>query len=310
MGRRSKGRQIDGVVLLDKPLNLSSNDALQRVRQAFDARKGGHTGSLDPLATGLLPICLGEATKLSSYLLSASKRYRVTACVGHETETGDLEGAPTSTSQQAVPPADAFERLLETFRGDQTQIPPMYSALKVNGKPLYAYARAGQVIAREPRPICIEQLACVDRASDRFSLDVTVSGGTYIRTLVEDIARAFDGRAHVVELRRTGVGALGMQYPMVTLDTLQNAAVDAPEALGRWLYPLSMLVSDWPSVGLDAAQAAAIAQGQRVDRHSAPCDADTNDVFVLRTQAGVLGIGFLDADGRLAPKRLFARPQI
>lgn len=308
--RRRKGRLIDGVVLLDKPLYLSSNDALQRVRRAFDARKAGHTGSLDPLATGLLPICLGEATKLSSYLLSADKRYRVTADVGHETATGDLEGAPTCVSDQAVPDRAEFERTLESFRGPQTQIPPMYSALKVDGKPLYAYARAGQTVERQPRPIHVSQLTCVNLAPDAFTLDVTVAGGTYVRTLVEDIARAFDGRAHVTALRRTGVGTLGDGLPMVSLDALQVGARKAPDTLDDWLLPSSSLITDWRSICLDEIECQAIGQGQRVAIPLAAQDVADDQLFRIETRHGdLLGIGFIDPAGRLAPKRLFATPQ-
>lgn len=306
MARRKKGRVLDGVVLLDKPLHLSSNDALQRVRRLFGARKAGHTGSLDPLATGLLPICFGEATKLSGYLLSAPKQYRVSASVGAETETGDREGAFTATCDTPVPERAAFERVLDDFRGAQQQLPPMYSALKVDGKPLYAYARAGEVVERATRPIYVHELACLESTSDAFTLAVTVSGGTYVRTLVEDIARAFGGCAHVSALRRTGVGGLGSDLPMVTFETLTEQADNADNALLSWLHPIELLASDWPRVVLDSSQATAMAQGQRID---CPAIESGNAEQLLRIDVGkhgMMGFGFVDDQGRLAPKRLFS----
>lgn len=306
MARRSKGRALDGVVLLDKPLHLSSNDALQRVRRLFGARKAGHTGSLDPLATGLLPICFGEATKLSGYLLSAPKQYRVTAAVGAETETGDREGAVSASRDTPVPERAALERVLDDFRGAQQQIPPMYSALKVDGKPLYAYARAGETVERAARPIYVHELACLESTSDAFTLTVTVSGGTYVRTLVEDIARAFGGCAHVSVLRRTGVGGLGHDLPMVTFDTLKAAADHADDAALAWLHPIELLAYDWPRVVLDASQATAIAQGQRIDCPAIESgDAEQFLRIDVGTQ-GMMGFGFVDDRGRLAPKRLFS----
>lgn len=304
MGRSKRGLAIDGVVLLDKPLHLSSNDALQKVRRLFNARKGGHTGSLDPLASGLLPICFGEATKLSSYLLSAPKCYEVTASVGFETETGDREGAPSEHSDTAVPERDAFVELLKSFSGAQTQIPPMYSALKVNGKPLYAYARAGETIERAPRAIMVHSLECTARTTDSFALVLTVSGGTYVRTLVEDIARAFGGRAHVAALRRTGVGPLGRDLPMVTLAALEEAAGDSRN---DWLHSLDLLVSDWPSVSLDCDQTTAIGYGQRIACPPVKGDVSPDSLLRIDSQdAGMIGVGFIDEQGRLAPKRLFS----
>lgn len=310
MARRKRGRALDGVVLLDKPLYLSSNDALQRVRRLFDARKAGHTGSLDPLATGLLPICFGEATKLSAYLLSAPKRYQATASVGAETETGDREGAISLTRDTAVPDGQAFETLLETFRGAQMQVPPMYSALKVAGKPLYAYARAGETVERSPRPIHVHELECLAREADTFTLSVTVSGGTYVRTLVEDIARAFDGCAHVSALRRTGVGGLGNELPMVTLDTLESQARAQDGELTSWLHSIELLVAGWPRVVLDSEQARAIVHGQRIACPAIESGSVEQLLRIDTADRGMIGLGFVDDQGRLAPKRLFATGQL
>lgn len=294
------------MILLDKPLRLSSNHALQRVRRAFDARKAGHTGSLDPLATGLLPICLGEATKLSSYLLESDKRYRVTARIGSETTTGDAEGEVSRTSDVAMPAGEALDALLAGFIGTQTQIPPMYSALKVDGKPLYEYAREGQIIERAPRPITVHSLTLVEADEDKLTLDVAVSSGTYVRTLVEDIARAWGGCAHVAALRRTGVGALGTDRPMIDLERIESAARDEPALLQTWLQPISSLIADWPVARLDAAQTEAILNGQRL--RGDWCAGET--LFRLESSNGLLlGLGCCEINGELRPRRLFARPQ-
>ncbi|GAB3682525.1 tRNA pseudouridine(55) synthase TruB [Salinisphaera aquimarina] len=307
MARRKRGRDIDGVVLLDKPLGCSSNTALQRVRRAFDARKAGHTGSLDPLASGLLPVCLGEATKVSGYLLSAQKHYRVTAIVGAETATGDLEGELTARSEVGAPERGELETRLTAFVGAQQQIPPMYSALKKDGKRLYEHARAGVTVEREPRDIIVHSLELLDCDAASFSLDVRVSSGTYIRTLVEDIARSWGARAHVGRLRRVGVGALGTQHPMTALDDIEARRGD-DDALAQLLLPLSTIIGDWPSVQLDANGARAISYGQQV-RCAVPASAPDELLCIVDEQERLLGLGCVDDHGLLAPKRLFARPQ-
>ncbi|WP_353224833.1 tRNA pseudouridine(55) synthase TruB [Salinisphaera hydrothermalis] len=306
MARRKKGRDVDGVILLDKPLGLSSNHALQRVRRAFDARKAGHTGSLDPLATGLLPICLGEATKLSSYLLESDKHYRVTARLGYETTTGDAEGEMSRASDVDMPTGVALDTLLAGFVGPQQQIPPMYSALKVDGKPLYEYAREGQTIERAPRPITVHSVELVEAGDSRLTLDVAVSSGTYVRTLVEDIARAWGGCAHVAALRRTRVGPLGFERPMIDLEQIESAANEDPARLGNWLQPISSLIADWPRVRLDSEQTQAVLHGQRLRG-----DWEAGDTLVrLESDDGLLlGLGRCEIEGELRPKRLFARPQ-
>lgn len=311
MGRRKNGHDIDGIVLLNKPLGCSSNTALQRVRRAFDARKAGHTGSLDPLASGLLPICLGEATKVSGYLLSAAKHYRVVAAVGAETETGDREGAFTQQSDVKLPDRGAFEDRLAGFAGPQQQIPPMYSALKQGGKRLYELARAGETVERAPRDIVVHSIDLLACDAESFELDVRVSSGTYIRTLIEDIARALGTRAHVSMLHRVGVGTLGSEVPMITLDEIEAAAGQV-DALAGYLLPLSSIVADWPEVVLDDAQAHAIGHGQPVLCHqpgSGGLD-DGGDLLRIVDSAGcMLGFGTFNDQGRLAPKRLFTRPQ-
>ncbi len=307
MGRRKRGQDIDGIVLLNKPLGCSSNTALQRVRRAFDARKAGHTGSLDPLASGLLPICLGEATKVSGYLLSAAKQYRVLASIGAETETGDREGAITERSDVVLPKQAELERRLSGFVGAQQQIPPMYSALKKDGKRLYEHARAGETVDRPPRDIVVHSMELLACDAHSFELDVRVSSGTYIRTLVEDIARALGTRAHVAALHRVGVGTLGRELPMIGLDVIEAAAGN-PQELAAYLMPLSTIIADWPSITLDEAQSQAMGYGQRV---TCGRDAQRSDALlrILDSSHRMLGFGTIDEDGRLAPKRLFTRTQ-
>jgi tRNA pseudouridine55 synthase len=306
MGRRKRGQDIDGVVLLDKPVGCSSNAALQRVRRALDARKAGHTGSLDPLASGLLPVCLGEATKVSSYLLAADKTYRVTALHGAQTATGDREGNIVARSDVAMPDRDALESILAGFIGPQQQIPPMYSALKKDGKRLYEHARAGETVEREPRDITVHAIELIDCDAHSFTLETRVSSGTYIRTLVEDIAATWQGVAHVGSLHRTAIGRLGTELGMTALADIEDHAA-AGESLDQWLLPLSVAVADWPQVVLDQAGAAAMNHGRAVE---CPAAVDASQTLCICDDQGqILGLGYIDERGMLAPKRLFARPQ-
>ncbi|RJS92710.1 tRNA pseudouridine(55) synthase TruB [Salinisphaera sp. Q1T1-3] len=306
MGRRRKGHAIDGVVLLDKAYGVSSNTALQNVRRRLNAAKAGHTGSLDPLATGLLPVCLGEATKLSSYLLSADKHYRVTAALGAETTTGDLEGEVTIRGEASLPDESELAATVAAFTGPQSQIPPMYSALKVDGKPLYQYAREGVTVARSPRPITVHDLRVVRAAADQVTFDVAVSGGTYVRTLIEDMARHWGGRAHVVALHRTCVGHLGAALPTVSQARIDDdVEAEGPLAAFDWLLPVSTLLADWPAITLTENQAARLGHGQTVR------DVDTPAAAAIRLDqpdGRVLGLGQPAGGGGIAPLRLFARP--
>lgn len=299
--RRNKGRPVDGVLLLDKPLGLSSNRALQEVKRLFGAAKAGHTGSLDPLATGLLPICFGNATKMSAFLLDADKHYRVTGRLGVRTDTADAEGAVTE--QQPVPVLDAptVEQVLRRFTGDIEQVPPMYSALKKDGKRLYELAREGREIEREARRIRIFSLELLALESDTISLDVRCSKGTYIRTLIEDIAVALGTVAHVIELRRLGVGPYEKR-PMYTLDELMEIRDGGGHAaLDERLLPVDSAVVDWPLVRLDADSAHYVLRGQAVQVPRAPTE---GRVRLYAEGDGFLGIGEVADDGRIAPKRL------
>jgi tRNA pseudouridine55 synthase len=252
-------RALDGVLLLDKPVGLSSNDALIRAKRLYQAKKAGHTGTLDPLASGLLPLCFGEATKFSQDLLDADKTYEATLRLGITTTTGDAEGEALQTREVHCSEG-SITAALERFRGEIVQIPPMYSALKRDGKPLYEYARAGQTVEREGRRVTIHALEPIACALPDVSFRVTCSKGTYVRTLAEDIGEALGCGAHLIALRRTGVGALTLEHA-VTLDALSDAAQGD---LDRWLQPVDALLSTFPAVHLDDAATRRFLHGQRL----------------------------------------------
>lgn len=303
MARKRKGRAIDGVLLLDKDAGASSNQALQKVKRLYDAAKAGHTGSLDPLATGMLPVCLGEATKVSGFLLDADKHYRVVCRLGERTDTADADGTVIETAP--VPKLDEtrIRDVLNRFTGDIAQVPPMYSALKHQGRRLYALARSGEEVEREPRKVRIFSLSLEGFDAATLSLDVRCSKGTYVRTLVEDVAGALETLAHVTVLRRLGVGPYEKR-PMFTLAELE-ARFDAGghEVLDRLLLPVDSAISDWPLVSLDADMSFYLRRGQPVLVPHAPTEGRVR----LYTDAGeFLGIGAVADDGRIAPKRLLA----
>lgn len=302
-GGRKKGRAIDGVLLLDKPIGLTSNQALQRVKRLFDARKAGHTGSLDPLASGLLPICLGQATKVSGFLLNAGKRYQVVARLGQRTDTGDADGQVIE--ERPVPALDRglVKRVLARFEGSQTQVPPMYSAIKHQGQRLYKLARQGIEIERQPREIEIHGLELLSLEADALELEVACSKGTYVRTLVEDIARALGTVAHVIVLRRLGVGPYA-EGRMYKLEELEALAEQGMERLDELLLPVDSALDHWPFVELGADSAYYLMQGQAVMAPGAP---SSGKVRLYDEGHGFLGIGEVKLDGRVAPTRLFPR---
>lgn len=260
---RKRGRDIHGVFLLDKSEGVSSNDIMQKVKRLFQANKAGHTGALDPLATGMLPICLGEATKFSQFLLDSDKRYLVTAKLGERTDTSDAEGQVVETRAVNVTESDILARL-DLFRGDILQVPTMFSALKHNGKPLYEYARAGITVEREARPITIFELKFIEYQAPFLTLEVHCSKGTYIRTLVDDLGETLGCGAHVTMLRRTAVS----NYPaseMMPIEDLQLLAESFPlKALDRLLLPMDTAVSNLAKIKLTAEQTKAVSFGQRV----------------------------------------------
>ena len=297
---RSKRRDIDGVLIFDKPLGMTSNAALQKVRWLFNASKGGHTGSLDPLASGVLPLCLGEATKFSQYLLDADKAYVTEARLGMTTTTGDAEGDVLEMKPCRVTVAEV-EALLPRFRGDIQQIPPMYSALKHEGQPLYKLARAGETVERKPRSVTINRLELLALEGDRLRLEVHCTKGTYIRTLVEDLGAALGCGAHVSELRRIQAGPFDLTQA-VTLETLEALhAEGGATALDHLLLPNDSGLEDWPVVELTEQTAFYLNHGQAVRVPGSPAFG----MVRLRDHEGrFIGIGEMTDDARVAPKRL------
>ena len=303
MGRRrhnNRGRNVNGILILDKPLGISSNKALQEVKKLLFAQKAGHTGSLDPLATGLLAICFGESTKMANYIVDSEKHYRVTGLLGSTTVTGDTEG--DVLEEKPVPPFDRtqLESILEQFTGEIMQIPPMYSALKHNGEPLYKLARQGIEIEREPRPITIYSLSLLDFTETTFTLEVICSKGTYIRTLVEDIGEKLGCGAHTIELRRTSVGPF-TEKDMVSMDTLVDAEQNDREALNNYVKPVETALIDFPEVKLSPDAAYYVRQGQAVTVPHAPT---SGSVCLFAEDTSFIGIGQILDDGRVTPKRL------
>ena len=303
---RLEKRVVDGLILLDKPIGITSNGALQRVKRLFQARKAGHTGSLDPLASGMLPICLGQATKVSAFLLAANKEYRVRVRIGARTDTADADGRIIEQSSITQLSQDDLESAMAELRGDIRQVPPMYSALKKDGKRLYELARAGLEIEREARPVTIFSLEIEDYHPTEPVLRVRCSKGTYVRTLVEDIAAAAGTLAHVAALHRLNVEP----FPgdgLVSLDEMEAAAEEGGlEALDRFLLPIDCALDGWPQIYLNDSQARYVRQGHPVHAQSAD---ETGLVRIYDDTRRFLGIAEALGDGRLAPKRLFVERQ-
>jgi tRNA pseudouridine55 synthase len=293
-------RPIDGILLFDKPQGMSSNQALQRVKYLYNAEKAGHTGSLDPLATGLLPICLGEATKYSQHLLDADKVYRTRMRLGQKTSTADAEGE--IIEERPVPHFDqaTIDAVLAKFTGTIQQIPSMYSALKKDGKPLYELARQGIEVAREPRTIHIYRLQLLAVEPLYWELEVACSKGTYIRNLVEDMGEMLGCGAHVSELRRLASGCFSLDEQL-TLDYLQQVAEQGYQALDALLLPAWAAIADKPKVTLTETTTYYLLHGNPVRVNHLPED---EDVLIFDDRQRFLGLGYMNDDGLLAPKRL------
>ena len=298
---RKRGRDIHGVFLLDKPQGMSSNDIMQKVKRIFQANKAGHTGALDPLATGMLPICLGEATKFSQFLLDADKRYLVTAKLGERTDTSDAEGQIVETRYVNVKTPEILTAL-EQFRGDILQVPTMFSALKHNGKPLYEYARQGITVEREARPITIFELNFIEYNAPYLTLEVHCSKGTYIRTLVDDLGEALGCGAHVTMLRRTAVA----DYPtekMLDWHSLQSLAEQQDlSLLDALLLPMDTAVAKLPTLTLNESQAQGIGFGQRV-KFDNP-NRLQGQVRLFSHENRFLGVAVIDENNVIRPQRL------
>ncbi len=299
--RRNRGRNISGVLLLDKPIGMTSNKALQEVKFLFKAAKAGHTGSLDPLATGLLPICFGEATKLSAFLLDADKHYRVRVKLGETTTTADAEGEVVEKIDPSGVSEQDLREVMGDFLGEQQQLPPMYSAIKHQGERLYKLARQGVEVERETRTIHIHSLDLLSFELPEFELNVHCSKGTYVRTLAEDIGKRLGCGAHVIGLRRTGVGPYDDQS-MVTLEQIQSAFADKRfQEMDEWMLPLESALAEWPEVNLTPDAAFYLQQGQPIMVPNAPT---SGWVRLYANQSDFLGVGQILDDGRVAPKRL------
>ena len=298
--KRARGRPINGILLLDKPIGFSSNQALQTIKNIYFAQKAGHTGSLDPLATGMLPICFGEATKFSQFLLDADKEYVVKAQLGVRTSTCDSEGEVIAEKDATGVTLAMITTALEKFRGNTQQIPSMFSALKHNGQPLYKLARQGIEVERKPRDITIYELELLDFETCQLSLRVKCSKGTYIRNLVEDIGEALGCGAHVVALRRTEVGAFKLTQ-MVSLESLEALRqTEQFTELDALILPLETMSQEMPTLELTSAAFYQLQNGQtlqQVELAEAP-------LVRLLHQQHFIGIGSCSAAGELVAKRL------
>lgn len=299
--RKFRGRDVDGIVILDKPTGHTSNDALQRLKRIFGAAKAGHTGSLDPLATGVLPICFGEATKYSQYLLDADKAYDVTAKLGVRTASGDSEGDVLDEKSPEGITSDDVERVLPQFRGPIMQVPSMFSALKHKGQPLYKLARQGVEIERQARPVQIYSLELTQFSGDEFKLSVQCSKGTYVRTIVEDIGIALGNFAHVIQLRRTQAGPYSLDQSHTFEEIAALLESGGHQAVDTLLLPVGTSVLQWPEIFLTEHTAYYLKAGQAVQVPDAPA---TGWVRLSGPGNEFIGVGEILDDGRVAPRRL------
>ena len=300
---RDRSEPVDGLLLLNKPAGVTSNQALQRVKRLLNARKAGHTGSLDPAATGMLPLCFGEATKVCAFLLDADKTYRVTAKLGTSTDTGDATGSVVDSAEVPQMTADEWNKVLQSFRGESLQVPPMYSALKKDGKRLYELARKGETVERAPRPIRIDAIDLLEAAGSRLVFRVRCSKGTYIRSLVEDIARAAGTVAHTARLHRETVADFRADE-MVELSAVEETAAQGSLPLRERLMPADRALTGLPEVCLDGARAERFRGGQPVPADEPECKGLAR---VYGEEQDFLGVGELCGDGTVAPRRVFGR---
>ena len=308
MGRRRKRkpheRDVHGILLLDKPAGITSNDALQRIKRIYNAARAGHTGSLDKPATGILPICFGEATKISTYLLNADKSYVSVAKLGVVTSTADAEGEIVDVRSVPVIKKREFERVIKQFVGNIEQVPPMYSALKVEGQRLYRLAYQGLEIERQARSVTIHQIDLLQFDQESFEIRVRCSKGTYIRTLVEDIGNTIGCGAHVSTLRRLSTGPFD-EDQMVTMEIIENMAKQDDAALDELLVPVDSALEHLAAVALSEEASYSLCQGQAVlVTHASGEKPGEGLVRIYDHNRAFIGIGTINDDGRVAPKRL------
>lgn len=293
---------MHGIVVIDKPLGGSSNHALQQVKRLYNANKAGHTGALDPLATGVLPLCLGEATKVSQFLLDSDKAYRARIKLGERTDTADSEGEIIARVEAFELSKTAVEEALRQFEGDIEQVPPMYSALKQDGQPLYKLARQGKTVEREARAITVYsiRLTDLDLEAQEVEIEIECSKGTYIRTIADDLGQILGCGGHIIALRRLKAGAFTLD-DAVTIETLQaEAEAQGAEALDAHLMPIDRAIEDLPKVELSSYTAEFLKHGQAVQVSQPPADG----LLRLYEEGVFIGIGCVDDDGKVAPKRL------
>jgi tRNA pseudouridine55 synthase len=303
--KKAHKRKINGVLVLDKPIGVTSNAALQIVKRLFEAAKAGHTGSLDPLATGVLPLCLGEATKFSQYLLEADKRYLATFKLGVATTTGDAEGEILATAEVPALELNEIDTMLDQFRGKIEQIPSMYSALKVNGQPLYKLARQGIEVERKSREVTILRYDVLEYKNDLLKVDIECTKGTYVRSLAEDLGKALGCGAHVAELRRikSGPYEVAASVTIAELEKMKEEGGLAP--LDALLLPVESSIEDWPAINLTELTAGYFKQGQAVQVAHVPSNGLVRIFSEVESNDPVfIGVGEILEDGKVAPRRL------
>ena len=312
--RRPRGRDVNGIMVLDKPGGMSSNDAVQKAKQLFAARKVGHTGSLDPLATGVLPLCFGEATRFSRYLLESDKKYTTRVIFGVSTDSGDADGKVIRERPVGRLTRAAVDKALDAYRGEIQQVPSMFSAVKHQGQPLYKLARKGIEVERKARSVTVYSIEIGELAGDELDLDIHCSKGTYVRTIVHELGESLGCGAHVTALRRTMAGPFG-ESDLVTFEMLGRSGEDIGEAADRkpleaWLQPVSSAVRQWPEVTLTGDAAYYLRQGQPVIVPHAPTEGWVRLAQAASPEksegngARFLGVGEILDDGRVAPRRL------
>lgn len=298
--RRRRVRNISGIVVLDKANGLSSNAALQEVKRLYEANKAGHAGSLDPLATGVLPVCLGEATKVSQFLLDSDKRYRARIKLGIRTDTGDSEGSIIERNEGISVSRKAIERALTKFKGEVEQVPPMHSAIKMNGVPLYKLARKGITVEREPRLVTLYQICLVEFVNSELELEISCSKGTYIRTIADDLGQELGCGAHVIELRRTQAGVFTEKDSISSEELALEKENRGLDKIDQFLIPMDRAIQDLPEVNLPSITASHVKNGQAVLVRHLP----KNGLVRMYEDEQFIGIGSIDDDGKVAPKRL------
>jgi tRNA pseudouridine55 synthase len=287
-------------VVLDKANGLSSNAALQEVKRLYEANKAGHAGSLDPLATGVLPVCLGEATKVSQFLLDSDKRYRTRIKLGIRTDTGDSEGSIIERNEGISISRKAIERALTKFKGEVEQVPPMHSAIKMNGVPLYKLARKGITVEREPRLVTLYQICLVEFVNSELELEIFCSKGTYIRTIADDLGQELGCGAHVIELRRTQAGVFTEKDSISAEELVLEKENRGLDKIDQFLIPMDRAIQDLPEVNLPSITASHVKNGQAVLVRHLP----KNGLVRMYEDEQFIGIGSIDDDGKVAPRRL------